>query len=162
VPCRDNVVKTSECGQTTFEITLDYIRDSPRAHTFRVAFHSANRRCLLVYPEVTGVTFYKSNNIVAEWETQTLGSTPLDDFVLNPGARIAFDLYANINVKISELEWTINLPAGQFDVQFVYKVDRNTDWYDYLAKRSRFAAVTPVWRGVVTSNRIPFTVVDRE
>jgi hypothetical protein len=143
------------------QISLEHVDDSPIANTFRVAFHSARDRCLLPYPSVTGLTFTNaSGNKSAEWRTRILVSEPLDDFVLDPGARIAFDLYAKINVDSKEHRWVIDLPAGTYYVHFVYNVDRDTDWYDFLAKRSRFAALTPIWRGSVQSNTISFTVAD--
>jgi len=142
------------------EISLEHIADSPTPETFRVAFHSATERCLLPYPNVTGLTFTNASGIkAAEWRTRVFISEPLDDFVLNPGARIAFDLYANINGGCNEHRWMIDLPAGKYDVHFVYCVDRDTEWYDFLAKRSRFAALTPIWRGSIQSNTIPFTVI---
>jgi hypothetical protein len=144
------------------EISLNQIDDSPTPNTFRVAFHSATERCLLPYPSVTGLTFTNAfGNQAAEWKTQNRVSEPLDDFVLNPGARIAFDLYANINGDNKEHRWVIDLPKGTYDLQFVYVVDRETDWYDFLAKRSRFAAMTPIWRGSLQSNTIRYRVAER-
>lgn len=142
------------------KIELQHIAASPIPNTFRVAFHSADERCLLPYPSVTGLTFTNtSGNGVAEWKTRFIVSEPLDDFVLVPGARIAFDLHANINVEGTEYRWFIDIPAGTYAVHFVYQVDRQTDWYDFLAKRSRFAAMTAIWRGSVKSNAIPFSVL---
>ena len=141
------------------QIFLEHIGDSATLETFWVAFHTATERCLLPYPKVTGLTFtIASGNKAAEWRTRVIGSEPLDDFVLNPGARIAFDLHASINGGCNDHRWMIDLPAGTFDVHFMYRVDRDTEWYDFLAKRSRFAALTPIWRGEVQSNTIQFTV----
>jgi hypothetical protein len=141
------------------EIELKHIIDSPIPYTFRIAFHSTDKRCLLPYPCVTGLTFADaSGNNVAEWGTRYLVSKPLDDFVLNPRARIAFDLYANINADSEEDRWVIDLPTGTYDVYYSYHVDREADWYDFLAKRSRFAGTTPIWRGSVRSNTIQFRV----
>ncbi|MBW3599316.1 MAG: hypothetical protein KY475_18865, partial [Planctomycetes bacterium] len=125
------------------EISLEYIADSTAQDTFRVAFHSAAERCLLPYPSVTGLTFTDaSGNKAAEWRTRVFVSQPLDDFVLNPGDRISFDLHANINADSQGNRWFIDLPAGTYDVHFAYRVERDTDWYDFLAKRSRFASLT--------------------
>ncbi len=143
------------------EISLEHIDDSPTSNMFRVAFHSAAERCLLPYPNVTGLTFTNAlGNKTAEWRTRFLVSEPLDDFVLNPRSRISFDLYAGINADSEDHRWVIDLPAGTYDVHFAYRVDRDTDWYDFLAKRSRFAAMTPIWRGSIQSNTIRFTLID--
>lgn len=56
----------------------------------------------------------------------------------------------------------IDLPTGKYNVHFVYRVDRDAEWYDFLAKRSRFAALIPIWRGEVQSNTIRFAVMDAE
>ncbi|PQO40345.1 hypothetical protein C5Y96_01890 [Blastopirellula marina] len=141
------------------EISLSHVSDSPITETFRVAFHSSTERCLLPYPNITGLTFTDAHGkIVAQWRTRFLITVPLDDFVLDPDARIAFDLYANINGSYDQARWMIDLPTGTYNVHFAYRVDRDTKWYDFLAKRSRFAALTPIWRGEVQSNTIPFTV----
>jgi hypothetical protein len=100
--------------------------------------------------------------MAAEWRTRVFVSQPLDDFVLDPGARIAFDLHANINGGYNEHQWMIDLPAGEYDIHFLYRVDRDTEWHDFLAKRSRFAALTPIWHGTVQSNTIQFTVIDAQ
>lgn len=143
------------------EISLSHIADSQITETFRVAFHSATKRCLLPYPKVTGLTLANAyGNKAAEWCTRVLISEPLDDFVLDPDARIAFDLYANINGSYDQDRWIINLPTGTCNVHFAYSVDGDMEWYDFLAKRSRFAAATPVWRGELQSNTIQITVRD--
>ena len=100
-------------------------------------------------------------NSAAEWRTRSFVSAPLDDFVLDPDARIAFDVYAKINADREKHQWVIDLPAATYGVYFEYCVDRETDWYDFLAKRSRFATVTPIWRGSVRSNTIRFSVAER-
>ena len=142
------------------EIELAHIADSPTLNTFRVAFHDSDQRYLLPYPCVTGLMFTNSSgSTLAEWKTGCLVSEPLDDFVLNPGARIAFDLYANINPDADDHRWGINLPVGKYNVHYSYCVERDTDWYDFLARRSRFAALTPIWRGSVQSDTIPFSVM---
>jgi hypothetical protein len=140
------------------EITLSHIPDAPIAHTFRVAFHSSSQRCLLPYPEVTGLEFCEvGGKPIAEWCTSRLEQKPLDDFVLNPRARIAFDLYANINHCDGESsKWFIELPRGRYLVRYVYHVEKDADWYDFLQKRSRFVDMTPIWKGAVRSNSIDF------
>ncbi len=141
------------------EISLKYITDSPIPNTFRVAFHSVAERSLLLYPSVTGLAFTDdSGDNASEWKTQYLVSEPLDDFVLNSSDRISFDLSAHINTDSKDHRWAIDLPPGTYNVQFIYRVDREMDWYDFLQKRSRFAAITSIWRGMVKSNCITFTV----
>jgi hypothetical protein len=147
-------------ARTEMEIELEHIDDSAIPNTFRVAFHSADKRCLLPYPCVTGLKFTDSSGSnAAQWETRYLVSEPLNDFVLIRGARFAFDLYAHINADCSiQLLWVFDLPSGRYLVHYLYRVDRDTDWYDFLAKRSRFAAITPLWRGSIQSNTIQFLV----
>lgn len=143
------------------KIFLEHISDSPTPHTFRVTFHSATQRCLLPYPSVIGLTFADDHGKqAANWVTSILTIEPLDDFVLNPGTRIAFDLIAGINAAREKHRWRIDLASGTYDVHFTYEVDRDRDWYDFLAKRSRFAAITPIWRGSIRSNAIPFRVAE--
>ena len=90
-------------------------------------------------------------------------SAPRDYFVLTPESRIAFDLYASINPSPkTESLWNIDLPNGDYWVKYVYHVDRDTDWYDFLAKRSRFAGITPIWRGTLESNTIPITITNSD
>lgn len=141
------------------KIELAHIRDLMTPDTFRVAFHSADDRVLLPYPCVTGLLFKDpSGNSVGQWRARFLATEPLDDFVLQPGARIAFDLYACINTDTKQHRWVIDLPKGEYTVQYSYRVDRDTEWYDFLSKRSRFAAMTQIWRGSIQSNAIPFRV----
>lgn len=161
--CSGNLNRSSSRTEATLEVSLEHIADSPIPNTFRVAFHSAAERCLLPYPRVTGLIFADAfGNKSGEWGTRYLGSEPLDDFVLNPHDRISFDLYANINANRQDHRWVIDLPAGTYDVHFAYCVDRETDWHDFLGKRSRFAALTPIWRGSVRSNSIRFAVIDAQ
>ena len=83
----------------------------------------------------TGLTFTDgTGHQVAEWKTRLLVSEPQDDFVLAPRARIAFDMDASINGNSSENRWVIELPVGVYQVHYAYHVDRETDWYDFLAK----------------------------
>lgn len=142
-------------------ISLEHIGNSETLETFRVAFYAATERCLLPYPNVTGLTFTNAaGHEASKWRTRVIPSEPLDDFVLSPGARIAFDLHADIHGGCSEHRWALDLSAGKYHVRFVYHVDRDNEWHDFLAKRSRFAAFTPIWRGKVVSNTIEFTVND--
>lgn len=144
------------------QIELELIDASSRPAIFRVAFLGADDRLLLQYPQCRGLRFYTANgDIAAEWGTSVLISTPLDDFVLTPKSRIAFDLRAFINpVSTSESLWNIILPNGEYSVKYVYQVDRDTDWYDFLAKRSRFAGITPIWRGTKESNAVTITIAN--
>jgi len=144
--------------ETTFNIELEHVNEGSDFHVFRVAFSGADSRILLPYPQITGIRLIDdSDAMVDEWRTRYLISQPLDDFVLAPGARIAFDLrgYANCDSDTSR-RWTINMPVGGCRAQFRYHVDDKRDWYDFLAKRSRFAALTPPWNGTIESNTIKF------
>ena len=139
------------------KIDLERVGDSLDPITFRVAFHSAAERCLLPYPCVTGLKFRNpSGGAAAPWLTRHLVAAPLDDFVLIPRGRIAFDLHVNIDMKSIQYPWILELTSGEYDVQYHYEVDRETDWYDFLAKRSRFVATTPIWRGEIQSNVVRF------
>ncbi len=141
------------------QISLELIQSSPTAATFRVAFHSATQRCLLPYPQVTGLKFVDaSQDTTIPWRTHVMASGPIDDFVLEPGAKIAFELTAKINMSRQASPWTIDLPPGDYRVHFAYHVERDAVWYDFLQKRSRFAAITPIWRGAVQSNTIPLVI----
>ena len=144
------------------QIELELIDALSRPAIFRVAFLGATDRILLQYPQCRGLRFYAANgNIAAEWGTRVLISAPLDDFVLTPKSRISFDLLANINpVPTAENLWSIILPNGEYSVKYVYHVDRDTDWYDFLGKRSRFAGVTPIWRGTRESNAVTITIAN--
>lgn len=100
---------------------------------------------------------------IGEWGTQIMGSCPLDDFVLTPSSRIAFDVKAHINQEPgadSNPRWAIQLPVGTLNAQFVYTVNPDLERLDFLAKRSRFAAMTKPWGGSVKSNVVQFTVTE--
>ncbi|HPF39284.1 MAG TPA: hypothetical protein P5081_00970 [Phycisphaerae bacterium] len=140
------------------ETALEFLPSAAAPYTFRIAFHAAVARCLLPYPSVTGLIFLRDGEPVAEWVTRSLVTEPLDDFVLRQGDRIAFDLRANINSTLPDQRWGIELPSATYDVHFSCCVDRDTEWHNLLAKRSRFAAATTVWCGVVVSNTLRVTV----
>ena len=144
--------------ETTFSIELEHVNEGSDFHTFRVAFSGADSRILLPYPQVTGIRLVDSSDaIIDEWRSRYLVSEPLDDFVLAPGARIAFDLRGYVNCDSDrDRRWTINMPVGPCRARFRYHVDDKRDWYDFLAKRSRFAALTPPWNGKIESNTIEF------
>ncbi|TWT81671.1 hypothetical protein CA13_31240 [Planctomycetes bacterium CA13] len=144
--------------ETTFNIELEHVTEGPDFHTFRVAFSNADSRILLPYPQVTGIRLVDSSDaIIDEWRSRYLVSEPLDDFVLSPGARIAFDLRGYVNgASDTDRRWTINMPVGDCRARFHYYVDDKRDWYDFLAKRSRFAAMTSPWNGTIESDAIEF------
>ena len=144
--------------ETTFSIELEHVTEGPDFHTFRVAFSGADLRILLPYPLVTGIRLVDASDaIIDEWRSRYLVSEPLDDFVLAPGARIAFDLRGYVScASDTERRWTINMPVGDCRARFHYHVDDKRDWYDFLAKRSRFAAMTPPWNGTIESDAIKF------
>ncbi len=144
------------------EVNLEIIDAVSRPAIFRVAYSGAENRYLLQYPQIYDLQFLdESENIAAEWGTRFLTSGPLDDFVLAPGSRIAFDLYASINPEPSKRAlWSIDLPSGNYSVRFVYHFEGERDWYDFLDKRSRFAAVTPIWRGTLISNTVSLRITD--
>lgn len=144
------------------KIDLEVVDPDARPAVFRVAYSGAESRHLLQYPRVCGLRFFDANdNLAAEWGCRFLLSAPLDDFVLAPRSRIAFDLYASINPEPStETIWNIYLANGDYSVRFEYTVDRETDWYDFLAKRSRFAGITPIWRGSLMSNAVRISIAD--
>jgi len=150
----------------TFEINLEHVDGDDRCHIFRLAFQSSTDRLLLPYPQVTGLQFTKSTgDKIAEWTTYSLVSSPLDEFVLTQGARIAFDLKAHINIKPDldlECRWAIQLPLGPTNAQYVFDVDPDIERYDFLKKRSRFAAITKPWGGSLKSNVVQFTVAVAE
>ncbi len=139
------------------EITLEYIPDSPVQYTFRVAFHSSQQRHLMPYPCATGLVFINSQDEQFNgWDTRSLAITPLDDFVLYQDARISFDLYATINGIGLGNGFIIDLPPDRYTVEYRYHVERDTEWYDFLKKRSRFVDITPLWQGTVVSNAVSF------
>lgn len=147
-----------------FEIILEHVHGDYRCQIFRVAFASSTDRLLLPYPEVTGLHFVNSTGAkIAEWKTRSLATTPLDEFVLNPGDRISFDLKAWTNIEPDhERRWTIQLPAGQLAAQYHFHVEPDIERYDYLARRSRFAAITKPWGGSLESNAVQFIVPQTE
>ena len=146
--------------ETTFKIELEHINEGADFHTFRVAFSGAESRILLPYPKVTGIRMLDSSDAqLAEWQTRLLVTKPLDDFVLAPQARIAFDLRGYVNCEPApdpDRLWVIALPVGACRARFRFHVSDKRDWYDFLAKRSRFAAITPPWNGTVESNTVEF------
>lgn len=139
-------------------MTLEHIDAVDGRHTFRVAFSDSDSRILLPYPQVTGIRFLDpDDSILAELKTRYLSTSPLDDFVLTPDARIAFDLRIVVNDKLeSGGDWKVDLPVGRIRARFHYHVDDKRDWYDFLAKRSRFSELTPPWKGTLESNTIEF------
>ena len=141
-----------------FELSLEVVdRDRPHP-VFRLSFSSSSERLLLPYPEVTGLQFLDSaGEKVAEWGSRYISIRPLDEFVLRPRDRIAFDLEVlDYLPSDREHDWTIQLPPGRVNVQYVYEVDADKKRYDFLAKRSRFAAITKFWGGRVESPMIGF------
>lgn len=143
---------------TSFEITLEHVNMNDNAHTFRVSFFSTDSRILLPYPQVTGIRILNTNEqIVSKWTTRLFVTAPLDDFVLSPGDRFSFDLRASVKCDSNaSSSWTIEMPTGLIRARFEYHVDDKRDWYDFLAKRSRFASITKPWNGTVVSNTIEF------
>jgi hypothetical protein len=110
---------------------------------------------LLPYPGVTGLRFVQPRGGEApEWTTRYLVTEPRDEFVLNPGGRIAFDLVAPVNASAEYNRWTIRLPPGEYDVRYVFEVEPGEARYDYPGKGSRFADQTPPWVGAVESNAV--------
>ena len=144
--------------ETTFNIELEHVHEGPDFHTFRIAFFGADSRILLPYPQITGIRLVDSDDAtIDEWRSRFMVSEPLDDFVLAPGARIAFDLRGYVNcASDTDRRWAINMPVGDCIARFRYHVDDKRDWYDFLAKRSRFAAMTPPWNGTIGSDVIAF------
>lgn len=142
------------------KIDLEQVGSSSCPYCFRVAFHSSADRLLLQYPNPTDLEFTtEDGNLASHFCTQIMGSFPIDDFVLNRNQRIMFDLNVNVNGTSPEAgSWKIELPKGRYWLTFVYNIARDTEWYDFLAKRSRFAAITPIWRGTMRSNTIPVDV----
>lgn len=147
---------------TAFELSLESVEIDKRNLIFRLAFASSRERLILPYPGVTGLEFINDfGEKIAEWKTRVLAITPLDEFVLRPGDRIAFDLEVPTKTEPNqEHDWIVQLPVGQFYVQYVYEVEADTQRYDFLAKRSRFAAITKQWGGLVKSPLIEFNISD--
>lgn len=144
--------------ESNFELSLEAVDAGQRPPVFRLAFSSSSERLLLPYPEVTGLQFLDAaGEKVAEWRTAYLSITPLDEFVLRPGDRIAFDLETPDKLPPArEHDWTIQLPPGRMSVRYVYEVEADKKRYDFLAKGSRFAAITKFWGGRVESPMIEF------
>jgi hypothetical protein len=145
---------------TSFQVELQTVT-SADGHTFRIAFKSSNDRYLLPYPKVTGLQFGSTAGAEKyQWRTRSiLAGVPLDEFILKPTDSISFELRAYINIECtSERLWTIQLPPGAYDVEYIYAVDATTRRYDYLNRGSRFAEITKPWSGEVRSNIIQFTV----
>ena len=140
----------------SFKLTFEHVSANDQRHTFRIAFSNCESRILLPYPNVTGIRFFDpTGNELTVWRTGRLVSEPLDDFVLTPNARISFDLIAYVNAPPDiNPRWKATLPLGKLIAQYKYHVDDERGWYDFLAKRSRFAAITPPWNGTAKSNRI--------
>ncbi len=141
---------------TCFKISFEHVGTGDDFHTFRVAFHDCTSRILLPYPHLTGIRVLSDDDSEIEaWHTRYLVSSPMDDFVLIPKSRIAFDLHAHVRCATTrEYLWTIELPRGVCRVRYTYHVDNNREWYDFLAKKSRFAALTTPWNGLVQSNTV--------
>lgn len=142
------------------QIDLENVSSADTPFCFRLGFHSAAERNLLQYPNPTGLKFSSlSNQVPSYCCTPFFGQFPLDDFVLNPSQRIMFDLIPKVNPDSQiAIAWSIKLEKGSYLVHYEYHVDRETDWYDFLAKRSRFAGITPIWRGTINSNTIEISV----
>lgn len=148
--------------EAPFRVTLEYVRNEQPYHVFRVAFEGSFDRLLLTHPDVTGLKFTHETGVQpAEWRTRIMATEPLDEFVLTVDSRIAFDLKAAVNVEPTTdplRRWTIQLPQGRFVARYLYTSVPDEKRYDFLARRSRFAAITIPWGGSVWSNEVPFTV----
>jgi hypothetical protein len=152
-------VNTTSNG-CTFQLVLEYISDDDRCLIFRLAFESCTDRLLLPYPEVTGLKFTTpAGEKLAEWKTQFLVSAPVDEFVLNRDSRIAFDLKAHINTDSDEKHrWTARIGSGEINAHYMFEVQPDIKRYDFLAKGSRFAAITKPWSGSLKSNAVQFSI----
>lgn len=142
------------------KIDLEQVDAKIAPYRFRVGFHSSEGRCLLQYPNPTDFEFVNIDGPPNPiFGIRILGSFPIDDFVLNPNQRITFDVDINVNgIRDGESVWRVDLEPGNYCLTFVYEMAEETEWYDFLAKRSRFAALTPIWRGTVRSNKIELVV----
>lgn len=139
----------------TIRISLAFIRPESRGLRFRVAFDSSSARWLLPYPDVSGLHLKTiSGDRTPEWQAQNLIMAPRDEFVLNPGDCIAFDLVVKVSASSEESRWTIQLSPGEYDVRYIFAVAPDEARYDYLGKGSRFADMTPPWVGRVESNTV--------
>lgn len=146
-------------SQQDLKLDLELVSSGSGNPVFRLAFHSSRERLLLPYPEVTGLQFMdESGTQAGQWGSRYLTIEPLDEFVLRSGDRIAFDLTVPFDGQpTSERKWMLSLVSGRFHVRYVYEVEPDRRRYDFLAKRSRFAAITQFWGG-----RVESTVVDFE
>ncbi len=153
---RNNEISIS---QQDLKLDLELVSSGAGNPVFRLAFHSSRERLLLPYPEVTGLQFMdEGGELVDQWRAGYLVIAPGDEFVLREGDRIAFDLTVPLDSQpTSEQIWSLKLPSGRLKVRYVYEVNADKERYDFLAKRSRFAAITQFWGG-----RVESTVVDFE
>lgn len=145
-------------SQQDLELDLELVSSGAGNPVFRLAFHSSRDRLLLPYPEVTGLQFLdESGTLAGQWGARYLSSEPLDEFVLRPGDRIAFDLTVPFDGQpTSERKWMLSLASGCFHVRYVYEVEADRRRYDFLAKQSRFAGITRFWGGRVESTVVNF------
>lgn len=141
-----------------FELTLEVVNSDRPPPVFRLAFSSSRERLLLPYPEVTGLQFLNAaEKKVAEWKAHFLSIRPLDEFVLRPSDRIAFDLEVLDNLPPDrEHDFTIQLPPGRMSVRYVFGVKANPRRDDSLAKRSRLASLRKIWSGRLESPLVEF------
>jgi hypothetical protein len=142
----------------SFSLSLEFIGPDDNCQVFRVAFHSSDDRYLLPYPEVTGLRFKPLSGCDArEFGCRFMIKKPRDEFVLNQFDRIAFDLRAFINLAPGiKQQWTIDLTAGAYLVDYCYSIGPKQARYDYLNKGSWFADSTKPWNGEIVSNAVQF------
>ncbi|MEQ9070441.1 MAG: hypothetical protein RLO18_27150, partial [Gimesia chilikensis] len=140
------------------KLDLELVSTDAGNPVFRLSFHSCHERLLLPYPEVTGLQFLdESGEEAGQWGSRNLTIEPLDEFVLRPGDRIAFDLTVPFDGQPkSERKWVLSLASGCFHVRYVYEVEADRRRYDFLAKQSRFAGITQFWGGRVESTVVNF------
>lgn len=122
-------------------IDLEQICCPDAPYCFRLGIHSDAERSLLRYPHPTGLRFSSLLDPDHFLDcTPFFGQFPQDDFVLSPSQQIMFDLIPHVNPESRHsIPWSIELESGAYLVHYEYHVDRETDWYDFLAKRSRFS-----------------------
>jgi hypothetical protein len=143
-----------------FQLVLEHIGGDEHSQVFRLAFQGGKDRLLLPYPEVTGLEFAKpTGEKLAEWRTRLLVSgEPLDEFVLRPDSRIAFDLKAGINIEPdTERRWTVTLPPGRISAQYLLDAKPGMERWEQRVRGSRMAASAKPWRGMLRSNVVEFT-----
>jgi hypothetical protein len=143
-----------------FQLALEHIGGDEHSQVFRLVFRGSKDRLLLPYPEVTGLEFAKpTGEKLAEWMTRFLVSgEPLDEFVLRPNLRIAFDLKADINIESdSERRWTVALPKGRICAQYLLDAKPDMERWELRVKGSRVPATAKPWCGLVKSNVVEFT-----